>query len=53
MFNNKQAKNLTVVKKSSENLNSVNPQVLQPTFKTLDRAFKNMNTKGYAFLSKI
>jgi putative transposase len=46
---NLQAKNLTIAKKSHEELKSVNAQVLQQVLKTLDKAFTNMKAKGYGF----
>lgn len=46
---NNQSKNLTIAKKSNENLKSVNAQVLQQTLKTLDKAFSDMKAKGYGF----
>lgn len=44
---NNQAKNLTIAKKTNQDLKSVNAQVLQQTLKTLDRAFSDMKSKGY------
>ncbi|AFZ46869.1 transposase IS891/IS1136/IS1341 family [Cyanobacterium stanieri PCC 7202] len=44
-----QAKNLTIAKKTNQNLKSVNAQVLQQTLKTLDKAFSDMKSKGYGF----
>jgi len=46
---NHQAKQLTVAKKTNEDLKSVNAQVLQQTLKTLDKAFLDMKSKGYGF----
>lgn len=45
----KQALALTEAKKTSERLRLVNAQVLQQTLRTLDRAFKEMKTKGLGF----
>ncbi|MFW6264270.1 MAG: RNA-guided endonuclease InsQ/TnpB family protein [Cyanobacteriota bacterium] len=44
-----QAKNLTQAKKSNERLRSVNAQVLQQVLRTLDRAFSDMQAKGFGF----
>jgi putative transposase len=46
---NHQAKQLTIAKKTNQDLKSVNAQVLQQTLKTLDKAFSNMKAKGYGF----
>jgi putative transposase len=46
---NHQAKQLTIAKKTNQNLKSVKAQVLQQTLKTLDRAFSDMRSKGYGF----
>ncbi|MBE9223846.1 transposase [Cyanobacterium stanieri LEGE 03274] len=46
---NNQAKNLTIAKKTNQDLKSVNAQVLQQTLKTLDKAFSDMKAKGYGF----
>lgn len=46
---NYQAKQLTIAKKTNQDLKSVNAQVLQQTLKTLDRAFSDMKSKGYGF----
>ncbi|WPF89152.1 transposase [Cyanobacterium aponinum AL20118] len=46
---NNQAKNLTIAKKTNQDLKSVNAQVLQQTLKTLDKAFSDMKSKGFGF----
>jgi putative transposase len=46
---NNQAKQLTIAKKTNQDLKSVNAQVLQQTLKTLDKAFSDMKSKGYGF----
>jgi hypothetical protein len=44
-YYNLQAKNLTIAKKSHEELKSVNAQVLQQVLKILDKAFTDMKAK--------
>lgn len=44
-----QAKNLTQAKKSNKRLKAVNAQVLQQVLRTLDRAFANMQARGFGF----
>lgn len=46
---NHQAKQLTIAKKTNQDLKSVNAQVLQQTLKTLDKTFSDMKSKGYGF----
>jgi len=46
---NYQSKQLTIAKKTNQDLKSVNAQVLQQTLKTLDKAFSDMKAKGYGF----
>ena len=43
------AKQLTEAKKNNEWLKSVNAQVLQQTLRTLDRAWDNMQKRGFGF----
>jgi putative transposase len=46
---NYQAKQLTIAKKTNQELKSVNAQVLQQTLKILDKAFFDMKSKGFGF----
>ncbi|MFW6296051.1 MAG: RNA-guided endonuclease InsQ/TnpB family protein, partial [Halothece sp.] len=45
----RQAKNLTQAKKSNERLKAVNAQVLQQVLRTVDRAFTDMQARGFGF----
>ncbi len=45
----KQAKSLTQAKKTCPELKDINAQVLQQVLRTLDRAFEDMNSRGFGF----